>query len=262
MKVLQLAGTSDARQLALELTKNQIKVITTVVTDNGAKELQAAGLQVLVGRLTASDFHKVIKESNIHAVVDASHPYAEEASKNAIKGAELANVPYIRYERPSQVFHHDLITMVDSYEAAADIAAEKKGTIMLTTGSKTLKVFTDKLLHLPNIRVIARMLPIKDNMEKCEQLGLPQKDIIAIQGPFSKEFNKALFEQFNVTLMITKESGQAGSVDEKILAANELGIQTVVIKRPTIQYGTTFSSIKAVIKHLQGVDNDGFQNRI
>ncbi|WP_458414085.1 precorrin-6A reductase [Schinkia sp. CFF1] len=258
MKILQLAGTSDARKLAIELTKNGFEVLTTVVTDNAKKELMDAGLEVMVGRLTDLDIAQLIRELRIDLVVDASHPFAEIASKNAMKGSEKAGVPYIRYERPSQTFQHELVQVVDSYEAAADFAAEKQGTIMLTTGSKTLQIFTDRLLHLPNTRVIARMLPRKDNMEKCEELGLPQKDIIAIQGPFSKEFNKALFEQFKVTLMVTKESGQAGSVDEKIAAAIELGIETVLIKRPSIQYGTTFESIKSVINHVNGVDNHGF----
>ena len=46
----------------------------------------------------------IIFEKGFRAVVDASHPFAEEASKNALKGAKEANVPYIRYERESQRF--------------------------------------------------------------------------------------------------------------------------------------------------------------
>ena len=257
MKILQLAGTSDARQLAIELKRQGFDVLTTVVTSNAAIELEASGLQVLVGRLTDSDLFQLIKERKINIVVDASHPYAEEASKNAIKAAEMAEIPYIRFERPSLQFENELIIKVDSYVEAAELAAKKQGNIMLTTGSKTLQTFTDKLLSLPNIRVIARMLPRKDNMEKCEGLGLPQKNIIAIQGPFTKDFNKALFKQFDVTLMITKESGKEGAVDEKVEAASELGIETILIKRPRIPYGITYSTVEDVINHIKGVENNG-----
>ncbi|EKN64287.1 precorrin-6A reductase [Schinkia azotoformans] len=257
MKILQLAGTSDARQLAIGLKRQGFDVLTTVVTSNAAIELEASGLQVLVGRLTDSDLFQLIKERKINIVVDASHPYAEEASKNAIKAAEMAEIPYIRFERPSLQFENELIIKVDSYVEAAELAAKKQGNIMLTTGSKTLQTFTDKLLSLPNIRVIARMLPRKDNMEKCEGLGLPQKNIIAIQGPFTKDFNKALFKQFDVTLMITKESGKEGAVDEKVEAASELGIETILIKRPRIQYGITYSTVEDVINHIKGVENNG-----
>lgn len=258
MKILQLSGTSDARQLAIELKRQGFDVLTTVVTSNAAIELQALGLQVLVGRLTDLDLIQLIKERQINIVVDASHPYAEEASKNAIKAAQMAEIPYIRFERPSQQFDDELIIKVDSYEEAAELAAKKQGNIMLTTGSKTLQIFTDKLLPLPNTRVIARMLPRKDNMEKCEGLGLPQKNIIAIQGPFTKDFNKALFKQFEVTLMVTKESGKEGAVDEKVEAALELGIETILIKRPRIQYGISYSTAEDVINHIKGVDINGF----
>ncbi|KEF38960.1 cobalt-precorrin 6A reductase [Schinkia azotoformans MEV2011] len=258
MKILQLSGTSDARQLAIELKRQGFDVLTTVVTSNAAIELQALGLQVLVGRLTDLDLIQLIKERQINIVVDASHPYAEEASKNAIKAAQMAEIPYIRFERPSQQFDDELIIKVDSYEEAAELAAKKQGNIMLTTGSKTLQIFTDKLLPLPNTRVIARMLPRKDNMEKCEGLGLPQKNIIAIQGPFTKDFNKALFKQFEVTLMVTKESGKEGAVDEKVEAAMELGIETILIKRPRIQYGISYSNAEDVINHIKGVENNGF----
>jgi precorrin-6A/cobalt-precorrin-6A reductase len=251
--ILCLAGTSDARALAVEIKQAGYDILTTVVTENAAIEMKRQGLNVRVGRLTSEEFTDFIQRHGIKAIVDASHPFAEEASKNAMEGASQANVPYIRYERESQIFEEEHITMVSSYEEAANLAAEKKGVIMLTTGSKTLHIFADKLLGVSDARVIARMLPRKDNMEKCEQLQFPQKDIVAIQGPFTKDFDKALYKQFGVTLMITKESGKVGSVDEKLEAAKELGIETIMIKRPKIEYGTKFSSFSDVIMHVKDI---------
>ncbi|SEB13677.1 precorrin-6A/cobalt-precorrin-6A reductase [Thalassobacillus cyri] len=255
--ILFLAGTSDARALALELKKEKFPILTTVVTENAAYEMKNAGLDVHMGRLTDKDIYSFIKGYDIQSVVDASHPFAEEASKNAMQGAELANVPYIRYERVSQQFNEDHIVMVNSYEEAAQVAASKKGVIMLTTGSKTLQVFSEKLLDLPEVRLVARMLPRKDNMKKCEQLGFPQKNIVAIQGPFTKEFNKALYKQYGVTVMVTKESGKAGSVDEKLEAAKELGIDTIMIKRPQINYRTVYHQFSDIVKHLKDLSNEG-----
>jgi precorrin-6A/cobalt-precorrin-6A reductase len=249
--ILQLAGTSDARELALEIKRSGFDVLTTVVTENAGKEMEKVGLPVRVGRLTDQDFLKLIEEQQVKAIVDGSHPFAEEASKTAIRAAKTANVPYIRYERESQKYEHHLLLEVDSYEEAAQIASEKKGVMMLLTGSKTLQIFTEKLLDLPDTRVLVRMLPRKDNMEKCEALGFSQKNIIAMQGPFTKEFNQALYKQFGVTLMITKESGKQGSVDEKVEAALELGIETIVINRPAIPYGTLYSKFEDIINELK-----------
>lgn len=249
--ILVLAGTSDARELALEIKKAGYSLLTTVVTENAAKGMKEAGLDVQVGRLTAKEIATFIQEKGFQAVVDASHPFAEEASKNALTGAKEANVPYIRYERESQSYHHEGVTLVDSYEEAARVASSKVGVVMLTTGSKTLATFTERLIGLPDTTLVARMLPHQDNMQKCEELGIEQKNIVAMQGPFSKELNKALYEHYKVDLMITKESGKVGAVDEKLEAALEMGIEVVMIGRPKVEYGTVFSDFPSVIRQLK-----------
>ncbi|WP_202081137.1 precorrin-6A reductase [Caldalkalibacillus salinus] len=249
--ILCLTGTSDARALAIRMKQEGFQVLTTVVTENAAIALQEVGLEVQIGRLTAQDMMALIRDRHIRLIVDASHPFAEEASKHARQAADECQIPYIRYERENQVFDDENMIRVNGYEEAAEVAAQKRGVIMLTTGSKTLHVFTERLQDLPGTRLLARMLPRKDNMEKCERLGVAQKDIIAIQGPFTKELNQALYKQYGVTLMITKESGKAGAVDEKIQSARELGITTVLIKRPDMDYGTCYSTFDEVLSHIQ-----------
>jgi len=249
--ILFLAGTSDARQLALLLKENGYQLLTTVVTENAAKSLRKCNLSVHVGRLTSDDMVDLIKEKKARLIVDASHPFAEEASKNATEAAEKANVPYIRYERESQTFEHEKVITVKDYREAAEVAKTKKGAVMLTTGSKTLEIFMEVLHDCEDVEVVARMLPRKDNMEKCVRLGVKQKNIIAMQGPFSKALNKALYDHYNVTLMVTKESGKVGAVDEKLTAALEMGIETVVIKRPKINYDKQFSNFTDILQAVK-----------
>ncbi|CAM4390347.1 precorrin-6A reductase [Paenibacillus tarimensis] len=250
--LLLLAGTGDARELGVRIAASGWSVTASVVTESAAASLEAAGIPARTGRLDADGMAKLTGELSARVIVDASHPFAEEASRNAIAAASAAKVPYIRYERASRSYHdHPNVTVVDDYAAAAELAAERGGVIMLTTGSKTLGIFTERLLGRPDIRLIARMLPRKDNMEKCEELGVEQKNIIAMQGPFSKELNKALFDQYGVTLMITKESGKEGAVDDKLEAALEMGLETIVIGRPVIDYGTVVSGFEDVLSKLE-----------
>jgi len=252
--ILVLAGTSDARELAVRIKESGYELLSTVVTDSAAKSMEEAGLPVQVGRLTAQDLVSLIAEKGVRCVVDATHPFAEEASKNAMAAAQEAEVPYIRYERESlSAPGSEKLIVVEDYVQAAELAAKKKGVIMLTTGSKTLKIFTDRLLGLPDTTLVARMLPRLDNMQKCEELGLEQKNIVAMQGPFSKDLNKALYDHYKVTLMITKESGKVGAFDEKVEAALEMGIETIVIGRPKIEYGTKFSDYDSVLSQLNQV---------
>lgn len=249
--ILFLAGTSDARTLAMELQNKGYLLLATVVTDSAAISLKEAGIPYRIGRLTIEEMMTIIDEKQVSLILDASHPYAEEASKTAMASAQKSNVPYIRYERPHQHYVHPLVTEVETYEKAAIVAREHTGTVMLTTGSKTLATFT-KYLHIDSIRLVCRMLPNKENMDKCDALGVKQRDIIAIQGPFSKELNTALYRQYDTTLVITKESGKVGAVDEKVEAALEHNIPVILIKRPKITYENQCSTFDEVYETLGG----------
>lgn len=246
-----MAGTSDARELGLAIQESGYPVLASVVTAHAARVLEDAGLRVRHGRLDAVEMERILGDVSARMVVDASHPFAEEAHRTAMAAAASRGIPYIRYERTSTDFDAvGGVTQVGDYEQAARLAAQKKGSIMLTTGSKTLRVFTERLLGSPGIRLVARMLPRADNMDKCAELGLPQQDIIAMQGPFSRELNEALYRHYGTTLMITKESGGRGAVDEKVEAALSMGIEVIVITRPSLDFGTSFASQEAVLQEI------------
>lgn len=247
-----MAGTSDARELAQRIQKRGYPLLVSVVTDNAARVLANAGLETRHGRLDADRMTELLQKNGAALLVDASHPFAEEAHKTAMAAAHACGIPYIRYERAHQEFGHtERIVCVDTYEQAAALAAQKKGSVMLTTGSKTLHIFAERLIGDPDITLVARMLPRADNMEKCAQLGLEQKNIIAMQGPFSRELNSALYRHYQTTLMITKESGGPGAVDEKVEAAVALGIEVIVIGRPKLNYGVRFSVMEDLMEEIE-----------
>ncbi|CAM4054872.1 precorrin-6A reductase [Geobacillus stearothermophilus] len=249
--ILMLAGTSDARELAVMIQQAGYSVTATVVTDHAAEQLRSSGIRAYVGRLDASQLADLAKAEGAKAIVDASHPFAEEASKNAMQASAAAELPYIRYERQASSLSSEKVTFVDSYEEAAELAAEKGGVVMLTTGSKTLDIFAARLIGRPDVKVIARMLPRKDNLDKCERLGFSQEQIVMMQGPFTKELDRALYRHFGVTVVVTKESGKVGLVDEKIAAAEELGIDVIVIRRPRLSYGIVHHDFAGVLEALK-----------
>ncbi|CAM4376858.1 precorrin-6A reductase [Paenibacillus alkaliterrae] len=262
--ILTLCGTSDARELAVRIKASGYPLLASVVTDNAAKSLDEAGIAVRTGRLASEQMIELLRESNCKAVVDASHPFAEEAHRNAMRAAQEAGLPYIRFERSSLVYDdHPMLTVVSSYEEAALEAQRLKGSVMLTTGSKTLAIFAKHLLQDPDIRLVARMLPRKDNMELCEQLGIEQKNIIALQGPYSSDLNEALYRKFGTTVMITKESGKTGAVDEKVNAALAMDIHVILISRPELEFGDVFTHYDGVLDRLKELfsyekeDHDG-----
>ena len=249
--VFFMAGTSDARDLAVCLKERGPALLASVVTDSAARSLQEAGIEVRTGRLNVTEMSELLRTTGSRVLVDASHPFAEEAHRTAMQAAETVGIPYVRYERASKTYDHPRVVWVDTYEQAAEAAYARRGSIMLTTGSKTLQVFTTVLLQLPDVRLVARLLPNVENMEKCARLGLEAKNIIGMQGPFSKEFNQALYRQYNTTLMVTKESGGPGSVDEKVEAAIDMGIDVVIIRRPKLAYGNSYTTFDRVIAEVE-----------
>lgn len=250
--IFMLCGTSDARELAVRIKQHGFGLLASVVTESAADSLKAEGLPVRIGRLTAEEMTSLVLSEGCKAILDASHPFAEEAHRNAMKAASSAGIPYIRFER--ELLNdkgHPKVTVVPSYEDAAMEAKKRKGSVMLTTGGKTLPLFAKHLLGEPEIRLVVRLLPRRDNMELCEALGIAQKDVIAMQGPFSQELNEALYRQYGTTVMVTKESGRTGSVDEKIGAALKLGIDVILISRPALEFGKVFIDFDSVIGQLR-----------
>ena len=86
------------------------------------------------------------------------------------------------------------------------------------------------------VKVVARVLPEPSVLASCTQLGLTPGEIIALQGPCSTELNQALYQQYKAEVVITKDSGSVGGIQEKVDAALHLGIPIVICQRPRLNY--------------------------
>ncbi len=102
--------------------------------------------------------------------------------------------------------------------------------MLITTGSKELKEYTE----VPGYeeRFYVRVLPTQESIGACVNLGFPERHLIAMHGPFTKELNVALMRQFHVRTLVTKDGGANGGFFDKVEAAKELGAELIVIRRP------------------------------
>ena len=116
-----------------------------------------------------------------------------------------------------------------SDKEAAALAALSAGNVLLTTGSHTLSVYA-KVIE-PE-RLCVRVLPTHQALDLCAAAGMVQSHVIAMQGPFSRDFNAALYDQLRIRTMVSKDSGQPGGVADKVLPALERGIDEVMNDRP------------------------------
>ena len=88
-------------------------------------------------------------------------------------------------------------------------------------------------------RLYPRVLPTLAGITACEAAGIPHRNILAMQGPFTQELNAALLRQFRISYMVTKDGGVAGGFAEKAEAAAQCGVQLIVLRRPEEQGEST-----------------------
>lgn len=251
--ILVLAGTADGREIAAALSALGVPVTVSVVSGYGRELAESAGLTVHAGPLDEAGFAGLFRRDGIRVVVDATHPYAGEVSVTAQAACARAGVGYLRYERPAASLPaYDRLHVAESAPEAAKMAAGLGEVIFLTTGSRTLAAFAAEPL-LRGRRLIARVLPEPEVLAECRRLGFSPGDIVAMQGPFSRELNEALFREYAADVVVSKNSGRQGGADAKFAAAVSLGLHLVVIDRPEIQYGLMVRDVDAVIEYIKEV---------
>lgn len=250
-EVLLYAGTTEGRELAQRLSEAGVTCDVCVATEYGSEVMpKLPGIQVLVGRLDV-DGMRALALGGYHAVVDATHPYATEASGNIRKSLQGTDIPYFRLMRKKAMRDLDgNIQVFDDNESCAKALSATKGNILLTTGSKELAAYcSDEGVRK---RLFVRVLPGMESISKCEELGIRGRQMIAMQGPFSKEMNLALFRQFSIAILVTKESGVSGGFAEKLAAAQEAGIPVYVIGNPERDKGMSFREVTEELSGLLG----------
>lgn len=235
-KYLIFGGTSEGVVLAKALSEAGHSVTVSVATDYGAFMLEGISVEVLVGRLDAAEMEKLIQTNRFSVVLDATHPYAAEVTKNILLAAEKTGVSYERILRSEGAMDENWQVAADVTEAVK-MLSETEGNVLLTTGSKELAAFA----VIPEFqrRLYIRILPSLESLRKAIELGYPPNCIIAMHGPFSTELNLAMLRQYGIQTLVTKRSGRAGGFWEKAEAAKEAGASLLVIDRPLKEVGLT-----------------------
>ena len=97
-KILIFAGTTEGRELAEFCIAHQIAADVSTATEYGSS-LLPDGIGRLTGRLTADEMRSLLREKHYAYVIDATHPYAEEATDNIRTACQSEQVPCFRLIR-------------------------------------------------------------------------------------------------------------------------------------------------------------------
>lgn len=244
LKVCVFGGTSTSLEVCKWLQAKAVDFRLCVATDTGLEAAHAYKQHIRVGRMDEEAMGQWLSEEQFSLIIDAAHPYAEILHSTALSSADKFDIPVVRYDRESPAdqfkenpYFHPVESAVEACAKIAELRTEK---VLLTTGSKDLNLYKNAL---PLQKLYARVLPNLAAMEICSDLNFQLDEIIALKGPFTADFNRALYSELGVDTVVTKESGAAGGFIEKVIPCLDLKRHCVVITRPKIESDRYFSVV-------------------
>ena len=255
-EILIFSGTTEGRVLSESLAGAEIAHTACVATQYGEMVVKPNPFtRVHQGRMGQQEMEHFLQSGEFAAVVDATHPYAQEVTaciKAALGALEKSGIkiPYLRLKRDGTAKKGDGITFFATNEACARALEDTQGNILLTTGSKELAAYC--VSENVKERLYVRVLPSAESISFCAKQGIYGKRVIAMQGPFTAEMNESILHQFDISCLVTKESGKSGGYSEKLAAAKRAGTKVFVIGRPQESDGSSFEEVCSQLEKVCG----------
>jgi precorrin-6A/cobalt-precorrin-6A reductase len=239
-RALILGGTSDANRLADAAARLGLDAIYSYA---GRTEMPVGqSLPTRSGGFGgASGLADYIRQQNITHVVDATHPFAAEMSRNAIAACAATNTALIALERaPWTPMAGDNWVDVADEAAAAAALPERRSSVFLAIGRQHLAAFSRKPQHTYTLRFID---------PPDGGLPLPDAHVIVSRGPFTLAGDLDLMRSRDIEWIVARNAGGSGA-RAKIDAARELGLPVVMIARPDLPGRPRTESIEDVLAFL------------
>ena len=239
-ELLVFSGTSEGRQFAEAANAAGIRTVVFVATEYGEIVMHDHPLcEVRRGRLGPEEMKEVFASGGYDFIVDATHPYAVEVTANIRQAAADAGAGerYIRLSRERSQAYDELRAEFGDIEVVPGVAAARErlhqcmeareGNVLLTTGVRELACFMED--ELIARRLYARMLPSVDSLNIAFSTDVKPGRLICMEGPFDTSINEAMFRWCRAAFTVTKNSGKRGGFREKLTAAKNCGVHTIII---------------------------------
>jgi precorrin-6A/cobalt-precorrin-6A reductase len=230
--ILILGGTAEARELAATLDADGVAVISSLAGRVARPRLPAG--EVRIGGFGGPDaLARWLREHEIGAVIDGTHPFAERISASAARAAPQAGIPLLRLERPGwQERDGDRWQWVDSLDEAAARTPELGTRVLLTTGRQGLATFA----HVEDAWFLVRCV------DPPEPPLPPHHELLLDRGPYTLEGERGLIDRHKIDLVVTKDSGGTHTA-AKLDAARERGLPVIVVRRPPRPEAETVATV-------------------
>ncbi|HJU17368.1 MAG TPA: cobalt-precorrin-6A reductase, partial [Stellaceae bacterium] len=180
-------------------------------------------------------------DERVDRLIDATHPFAARISAAARLACITAGVPRLLLLRPPWRRHPlDRWIEVDGMTAAAATVARLARRAWLTVGSGEVACFAGAT----GVRFLVRLIA-----PPRQRLPLRFYELVLGRGPFTLSGERHLIERHAIDVLVTKASG-GGATEAKILAARELALPVVMVRRPPSEPGETVDTVEAALDWL------------
>lgn len=225
VNLLILSGTIEATRLAAHVA--EVGIEATLSFAGRVERLKPQPIPVSRGGFGGvQGLAEYIMTQNITHVIDATHPFAVQMSRNAVDACALTGTPLVALTRaPWTRVEGDDWTVVPDLAAAAAALAGPARSVMLAVGRMHLDLFSSQPQHSYLLRLVDP--PAGD-------ITLPDYHAIVDRGPFTFEDDLALLRDHNIELIVSKNAGGSGA-RSKIDAARALGIKVIMVDRPDLE---------------------------
>ena len=222
--ILVFGGTTEGRK-AVEALEEAGTTYYYSTRSDGQKVELVHGIH-LTGGMEVPEMIACCREHDIHLIIDAAHPFAEDLHRNLLFLAKHINAPIIRYDRIYPPHDKDLIWCKEYNDAIQQLEANG----------------IERLLALTGVNTIGKLRPYWEKHEDCwfRILNRRASHIIANGNRFPEERlvyyepddTSDLINDLHPQAIITKESGLSGGFTEKVEAARQASTKTFVVERP------------------------------
>jgi precorrin-6A/cobalt-precorrin-6A reductase len=234
-RILILGGTTEARQLAGRLAgRTGLDVTLSLAGRTATPAVQP--VPVRIGGFGGADgLAKYLARERIDALIDATHPFANVISANAVEAARQNNVPLIALRRPQWIaVPGDRWIEVSDVGEAVRAIGQTPRRVFVALGRNELKPFRDAPQHYYLIRSVDPVDP---------PLPLPHVGYVTGRGPFSEADDHALMTEYRIDVVVAKNSGGTATYG-KIAAARARGIDVIMLRRPATPDGGAVETIE------------------
>jgi precorrin-6A/cobalt-precorrin-6A reductase len=186
-----------------------------------------------------------ILDHRIDRLIDATHPFAARISRTARLAAGRTGVPRLALRRPPWRRHPlDRWIEVDNTDAAALLVGRVGRRAWLTVGAGAISAFAPATEPHFVVRLID---------PPPEPLPLRRHEVVIGRGPFGVAEERRLLRHHAIDVVVCKASGGAAT-EAKLIAARELGLPVIMVRRPPAEPGPSVETIEAALDWLGGLD--------